>query len=185
MRLKKSDPFRLFNEEEGEWRIQEEIKECVRPFKPSPPLWLAFSPLAKPDRMRFLIEKATEMGVTTFIPLKTRYTQGHFDSKKALAWAIEASEQCERMDIPLFGDMCGIHDLLSMNVSWALALERSSHVSAISHANGLIVGPEGGFSNEEKESLKDISSLTLGPRILRSETAVVAGLAIVNKHLSS
>jgi 16S rRNA (uracil1498-N3)-methyltransferase len=179
MRLKKEDLFSVFNEIEGEWLITGSEKTQIKKPYRMPFLALAFAPLAKHDRMRFMIEKAVELGVTHFFPVKTHHTQAKFNLQKARSWAIEAAEQCERLSIPVFDSLTALQDLFKKDIAWAIALERTPNENANLSSNGLLVGPEGGFSAQEMEFLKGqkCKILNLGSYILRAETAVVCGLS--------
>ena len=178
MRLKTSDSFSVFNEREGEWSVQGEHYTFLRSFAPPPSLWLAFCPLRQTERLRFLIEKATEIGVTHFLPLRTDHTQGRFDERKAKLWSIEAVEQCERLDVPQFLPLQSLDTLLTLDVQWAIAMERSSSSSLTQKAEGIIIGPEGGFSEKEKDIMhkRNLSCVSLGETILRAETAALVGI---------
>ncbi len=150
---------------------------------------LLFAPL-KGERLGFLVEKATELGVSNFCPLFTERTvpsQVNFDK---LEWrAMEAAEQCERMTLPVFHEMLTLGETLetwNKNIPILFCEERTSSkplydvLSSLSLPCAFLVGPEGGFSDQEKELLHSYSfvySVFLGKRILRSETAALAVLS--------
>lgn len=185
MRLKTGDPFCVFNERDGEWSIQGACYTFIRSSVTPAFLWLAFPILRQTERLRFLIEKATEIGVTHFLPLQTDHTQGRFDERKAKLWSVEAVEQCERLDIPQFFSVQSLENLLTLDVQWAVALERSSSSSYAQKVNGLIIGPEGGFSEREKNEIhkRNLSCVSLGQNILRAETAALVGLFYIKNML--
>lgn len=160
-----------------------------------------FISLAKGDKIDFIIQKATELGVSRIVLIKTRYSivkmnEEDFNRKlhnRYLKIAKEASEQSERRKIP---ELLGVYDitnipshlladvnLLAYEEKALEKIELSSLKSAKSVS--LLVGPEGGLNIEEVKSLVNIGfkPISLGKRILRVETAVVAGLAMINMEL--
>ncbi len=194
LRLKVGGSFSLFNEQ-GEWgaTIQEiskkqtiaQLGKQLRQKEILPEVWLAFA-LLKHDAMGFLLEKATELGVTHLQPLITDRTNTHrFHAQRAQQQVIDASQQCERLCIPTIHPVLSFQDFLntlSKDVRWFCALEREN-TPLFSHFDGpvgFLVGPEGGWSVNESNLLntkKGITSVTLGPRILRAETAALCLLA--------
>lgn len=204
MRLKEQESLLVFSENAGEWRARLShlgrqqgaliLEEQKRPPAQKDFLGLAFCPL-RSNRLSFLVEKATELGVSDFFPLLTERTQQKLPALERLnALAIQASEQCERLTVPLFHPAfklpAFIENLnqkkLDVNVTAILCDERR-HAPSLSleraktYSNPLfIVGPEGGFSETEFAlitNLSGIHSVTLGRNILRSETAALAALA--------
>lgn len=187
LRFKSGQYFFGFNEQDGEWRIafDKPLYRCsdqVRPYLPSVPCWLAFSPL-KHDPMNFLIEKATELGVSDFQPILTERTNNHRLNIERLAKnAQEAAQQCERLDIPKIHEPLYLVDFLNKLpnvINWYAALERSdANVLDIQFPAGFIIGPEGGWSNQEQLLLKKYTRpISLGKNILRAETAAVVCLS--------
>ena len=200
LRYQIGDKVKVFNEKDGEWvahiteitkkAVSLELDEQISAPRLCPPLWLAFSPL-KHEAMGFLIEKATELGVTHLQPLITDRCNNHrLNLERLQKNAMEAAQQCERHDIPVVLEPLTFTKFLSdlPSVFWFAALERSENEpikQALEKADnatpwGFIIGPEGGFSSLEiqwigKTSIKPIH---LGPLILRAETAGLSVLAI-------
>jgi 16S rRNA (uracil1498-N3)-methyltransferase len=150
-------------------------------------LCLIFAPI-KPHRLSFLIEKATELGVTKFIPVITKHTANRdINIDKLLLVAIEASEQSRRLDVPVIEKIQTLDKLLNSWDNKKIILcsehETSTNIKEITDAHCLMVGPEGGFSSDEIENLVKhpmIKSCSLGERILRAETASIAALSFLN-----
>ena len=201
LRYQIGNEIKVFNERDGEWKasIKEITKKevtilidkCISIAKPCLPLWLAFSPL-KHEATGFLIEKATELGVTHLQPLITDRCNNHrFNRERLQKNTIEAAQQCERHDIPIVLEPLTFtkFTLNLPDVCWFIALEREKS-QTIRHALekadqklpwGFIVGPEGGFSSHEIQAVSNnqsITSINLGPLILRAETACLSTLAI-------
>lgn len=195
LRCRVNDHLRLFNAQDGEYsaRIYEIQKKClilevqakIKEPLSTPSLKLAFAPL-KNDTMHFLIEKATELGVTEFYPLVTEYTQHQkINEERLYKISRDAAQQSERFDVPYFHKLINFNKFLANipKVQWICALERCSHIKIIrdvSPAEGYIIGPEGGFSPNEKKLIhahSDIISVHLGQRILRAETAAIVCLS--------
>jgi 16S rRNA (uracil1498-N3)-methyltransferase len=205
MRLHLGSPLIVFQEVSGEWNacIDSISKKCVqiqiynkrRLYQRFAFLGLAFS-LVKKDTLFWILEKGTELGVTNFFPLLTKHSSARTLPKdKAQRYIIEASEQCERLCIPK------LHELQELTTwirncgntnAWAVALERKSHHPSLSQLfehipslAGIIVGPEGGFSDEEKKILETGSGvypIMMGHQILRSETACIYGLSVIQEE---
>ena len=199
LRLQENDEFLAFNKEAGEWRCSiSKIKkqnvfarkiEQIRKFKESPKLCLAFC-VIKPDNTRLVVEKATELGVTDIYPLVSKYTNNKIKSEKLDSVIINASEQCERLDVPVLHEPTGFIEFLNnlpKEVFWISALERKDIIPNLSFIEmkgkpcGFIVGPEGGFSDLEKELLiKNTTPVTISSNILKAETAAIACLSVYN-----
>jgi 16S rRNA (uracil1498-N3)-methyltransferase len=161
--------------------------EQLRQPEPSPDITLLFAPIRK-HRMAFVIEKATELGVTILQPVITSRTQtSRFNVEKAQAQAVEAAEQCERLDVPEVRAAMPLLDLLSGWDETPILFADESGGAAIGQVAGvppitLLVGPEGGFTDAERENLHAINCVTpvsLGPRILRADTAALVMLAVM------
>ena len=160
------------------------------------PLWLAFAPL-KQDATNFVLEKATELGVTHVQPLwMERSNTQRLNDDRWQKIVIEAAEQCERQDIPTLLPslkLMAFLDNLPADVQWFVALERSDQpclLTALQKENpktwGFIIGPEGGFSAVEQHILRQHSSvhaISLGTRVLRAETAALSVLAVAQRVL--
>lgn len=205
LRLKEGDSAILFNGRDGAWlaRLTHAGKKSAildilvqtAHQTPASDLWFGFAPL-KTGRLDYLIQKATEMGAGVIQPVITEYTQiRRLKDDKLEAYALEAAQQCEVLSVPAIAPEV---DLRSLVETWrgAQGLRRllladeaapaSTPVDQISWLNGLpvgiLIGPEGGFSGAERELLLEqdfVVPISLGPRILRADTAAVAALALV------
>lgn len=200
LRRKSGDGLRLFDGRSGEWlaEISAIGKKSARAkplenLAPQPPdlapLQMIFAPLKK-DRMDFLIEKAVELGATGLRPVLTeRTTTRTVNSERLRRQIVEAAEQCERFDLPVLHDPEPLAALLGWwpgEIPIFACIERvaASHLKVVCGIPGpraILVGPEGGFSASERETLLKHPALrpaSLGPRILRAETAALAALAL-------
>ena len=188
--------IRLFNGRDGEW---EGIIETLAPSRatirlgtklkeqpPPPDLRLLFAPL-KAERTRFAVEKSTELGVGAIHPILTRFGQTRrVNMERLRAHAIEAAEQCGRLELPSIAPPCPLADALAGWPPQRRLLvcdpeaERTVAESLADAPAGILVGPEGGFAPAERRLLAQHPAAVpacLGPRILRAETAVAAALA--------
>jgi 16S rRNA (uracil1498-N3)-methyltransferase len=185
---------RLFNGRDGEFlghiaalrrdRLTLEVGSQIRPQAPEPDIWLVFAPV-KRDATDLLVQKATELGVAALLPVLTERTNtSRLNDERLLAIATEAAEQCERLTLPMLHPARPLPDLLA---NWpaerglAAALERTAGPPPAAQG-ALLVGPEGGFSPRELDLLRAapfIQPVSLGPRILRAETAAITGLALL------
>lgn len=203
LRMAAGDKLRFFNGYDGEWlgeiasitKKQADIKiiELLKPSTPMPDIRLAFAPL-KRHRTAFIFEKATELGVARFEPILTVRTQfPKLNLEKARAQIIEAAEQTERLDVPDVSKPLRLLDWLGCQSNRTLifadeageAMPIAENLKTISGAATLIIGPEGGFSPEERAALrahKDVLPVTLGPRILRADTAALSLLTLWQAH---
>ena len=198
LRYQLDDIVNVFNENNGEWQskvtqitkksIVIQIEKQLRQPSSTPPLWLAFAPL-KNDAMGFLIEKATELGVTHLQPILTeRCNTQRLNLERLQKNAIEAAQQCERLDVPMVLEAVGLQSWEKPeSIEWYVALERTDAEpiqkvlrQSKTSAWGFIIGPEGGFTSQEVTlfSKDKITPINLGPRILRAETAALYVLAI-------
>lgn len=199
LRQSAGQPIILFNEKAGSWRgslsvtgkkasvtLEENIQQPVL----LPDVWLLVAPLKK-EAWDFVLEKATEMGVTAIQPIFTDYTQtARINMERARANVIEAAQQCERTDIPEIFEPLPLGRVLdkwdaSRRIYAALEREEVKPMGSAqtTYPAAFLVGPEGGFSPDEKALLsgkKYVTPVSLGPLILRAETAVIAGLARLN-----
>ena len=189
LRLKPGDKFLAFNNIDGEWlcEIVENSKTLTarklslnrEPILPSNRFALAFC-LIKPDNTRLVIEKCTELGVTDFYPLISDYTQLRTANLEKLRTIAEAAvEQSERIELPTIHDISKLSNFLlklPAEFYWYSAIERynSDVIQNYKSPPGFIVGPEGGFSPEEKKLLlQKTIPISLGQYILRAETACI------------
>jgi 16S rRNA (uracil1498-N3)-methyltransferase len=205
LRRGSGDPVLLFNGRDGEYRgqIAEAAKrrlvlealEQTRAQQSEPDLWLCFAPLKK-DAVDFLIEKGTELGVSRFQPVLTAHTaSSRINQSRLSAVAIEAAEQCERLTVP---EVLESISLEALRTGWSrerhllvcaeggeaapIASALNALTSDVRSSNrfAVLIGPEGGFQDDELDRLKKLPFVTavgLGPRILRAETAALAALA--------
>ena len=199
MRLKTGDNVLLFNGRDGEWRAEVveagkrsgklACREQTAPLLMPPDLWLLFAPIKK-ARTAFIVEKATELGAARIMPVVTRYANmDRIQIDRLRAYAMEATEQCGGTFVP---EVCDLQNLEAVLAEWPQdrqimfcdeSREALPAAQALAKAKGgswaIVIGPEGGFSPEEVEQLRampQVTSVTLGPRILRADTAAVAAL---------
>lgn len=192
------DAVTLFNARDGEFtaRIAHLRKDRagftlgarLRTPTPEPDLRLLVAPL-KRDAMDWLVEKATELGAARIIPVITRRSiTEKVNTQRLAAIARGAAEQCERLSTPMLDEAQPLHRVLDGwdGVKLVAAMERAhapplaDSVKGLSPPLALLVGPEGGFEGAELDDLRRrpfVVPAALGPRILRAETAAVAGLA--------
>lgn len=200
LRRHPGDFVRLFNGTDGEWvaAITELDKKrgTLTPdqeIRPQPPaaqtIHLAFAPIKK-QRLEWAIEKAVELGVASLHPVITNRTEKHyFNTDRIERQLIEAAEQCERLDVPAFHTPLSFADFLQKrdtSLPLLACTERSDvplitqHDLAPNDACYILIGPEGGFTDDEKVTLKTadhVFPVSLGSYILRSETAICAALS--------
>lgn len=191
------EPVLLFNGTDGEWsaRIDQlgrrgggfivEARTRRQEEEPADGPWLAFA-LLKRDATDLVVQKATELGVARILPVLAAHGQaGRVNPERLRSIAREAAEQCERLSLPRIDPPV---DLATLLAHWpaerrlAAALERRPGLAGPAGQGGLLVGPEGGFSGAELDVLLRhpfVVGVPLGPRILRAETAVIAGLALL------
>ena len=197
MRRGPGDPILLFNGNDGEWRarigaLRKDkghfvVEAQTRAQTHEPDLWLVFA-LLKRDATDLVVEKATELGASRLLPVFTERTNAaRVNPARLAAIAAEAAEQCERLTVPAIAEPQPLATLLQ---TWppdrrlVVAAERAD-APPIRHHNGpdaLLVGPEGGFTPPELDLLSRhpfVRRATLGPRILRAETAAIVGLALL------
>ncbi len=197
MRRRAGDPVLLFNGRDGEWqgRITAQsragtvigIDRQLRPQRDGADLWLVFA-LLKRDATDLVVRMATELGVSAILPVLTdRTNAARVNETRLAAIATEAAEQSERLTVPEVCAPAPLHRVLSdwpPNRRLFAAIERSAAGPAL-RADGpsaLLVGPEGGFSPSELDVLHRctiVTSVSLGPNILRAETACISGLTLL------
>jgi 16S rRNA (uracil1498-N3)-methyltransferase len=196
LRLTAHDHLRIFNEQDGEFLSELMItkkearilvREQLRPamtFSAKTRYGLAFS-LIKKEALAWMIEKAVELGVKDFYPLTSDHSsQRDIRPDKINSYIIEASEQCERMDIPKCHALQSLKEFVAHHPNCVVAVERdagSTPLDALKSPAILVVGPEGGWSDAEKESFKmqNLKTVHFGESILRAETAALFGLSLL------
>ena len=201
MRCAVGSTIKCFNREDGEFLC--EIKQLdkktgalrvikqIRDIEKESDIWLVFAPLKK-DCTDFVVEKSVELGVSKIIPINTAYSiSNQIKHDRFCLQAVEAAEQCERLSVPEVAPMQKLEDLLASwdkeRVLYFLNERRDGQSTAEVFARqnsdkaAILVGPEGGFSDAEAKLLKEqsfVKNISLGPRILRAETAAVAALSV-------
>jgi 16S rRNA (uracil1498-N3)-methyltransferase len=205
LRKRAGDSVIVFNGRDGAWRarlieagrkvLTLALEEQTAPQPEPAALWYGFAPL-KAARLDYVVQKATEMGAGTIQPVITRFTQvTRLRADKLRANAIEAAEQCEVLNVPQIAPEIALPDLIArwpeLHGDRALAVAdegvaSASPIEALSALRGrrigLLIGPEGGFSDDERNLLRAQSfvlPVSLGPRILRADTAAAAALAVI------
>jgi 16S rRNA (uracil1498-N3)-methyltransferase len=203
LRLRAGDTILVFNGRDGEWRAQIadtgkrdaalDVREQTRPQEAGPDIDYLFAPL-KRARLDYMVEKATEMGVASLRPVLTRRTTAErVNTERMRANAIEAAEQCGILRIPqtrqpaklerVIADWDAARRLVFCDEDGDEADPLSTLVKLRSLPVAVLTGPEGGFDPAERELLLSksyVARISLGPRILRADTAAVAALALVN-----
>ena len=208
MRRKLSDIVSLFNGQDGEFlaeivdisknNTQLLVKEKSKDQQNSPNLTLLYAPV-KNAKNEFIVQKATEIGVKAIQPIITKFTiKDKTNSDKLKIVAIEAAEQCERLDIPTIHEITELEKALKNLSDYKIILcdetgkGESAHdvLTALKATKtdkfAVVIGPEGGFSDLEisiMHSMKNVHAIGLGPRILRAETAIITALALVQNYL--
>lgn len=199
MRQAPGDGFLAFNGQDGEWlaRIEALSKRggsalalsLTAPQRDPPDLWLLFAPIKK-ARTDFIVEKAAEMGCARILPVQTDHTNSERIRQDRLqAHAVEAAEQCGGTFVPEVTDLLPLSRLLDgwdarRRILWAdeaLAGPAATLAGLPRGPWAILIGPEGGFSESERARLKGLDwvvPVSLGPRILRADTAAVASLAL-------
>jgi 16S rRNA (uracil1498-N3)-methyltransferase len=201
MRRAVGDPVLLFNGRDGEWAARIESlrrdravflpERQTRPQDQAPEVILLVAAL-KRDAMDLIAEKATELGVSRIQPVFTRRSiADRVKADRLAAIAREAAEQCERLSVPVIAAGAPLHAVLDgwdRAIPLVLAAERRDALPLgqaalrLSPPYALLIGPEGGFDRAELDDLTRrpfVAPAALGPRILRAETAALAGLAVL------
>lgn len=211
LRLGSGASVKLFNGRDGEWRgaidqmgrrdAEVVLGEQLRPQVAEPDLWLLFAPI-KGKRVDAIAEKAGELGVSRILPVLTRRTVvSRVNVERLQANAMEAAEQCERLSVP---EVAEPRDLAAVLDDWpggrrlfladeradatpiARALAEEANRTETAPSAAVLIGPEGGFEEAEKQmvrALPDCVPVSLGPRLLRADTAAFATLALWQAHL--
>jgi 16S rRNA (uracil1498-N3)-methyltransferase len=202
LRLQGGAAVLAFNGNDGEWltRFEPTAKKkgallCESQIRAQPvatDLWLLFAPL-KSARLDYLVQKAVEMGASQVLPVFTERTQAQrFNADRARANMIEAAEQCGILGVPelqpentlvrLLRDWPKDRRMIFCDEAAEVANPVDSLTGHVGEPLALIIGPEGGFSDTEREALMQlpkVTRLSLGPRILRADTAAVAAMAVI------
>ena len=198
MRVKENEVFSLFNKE-GEWEakvlgifkniVEFKIIKQLRQKEITKELWLAFSPL-KSNYQNFMLQKATELGVTKFLPIIfDRTVVRKINKDRIEKIVIEASEQSNRINVPVIEEAQDLNGFLKKNSMNLIFTDLNSNIKKIDKSKFtdkpvcIIIGPEGDFSETEKEkilSFKGVQPIKINENILRSETAVISAISIVN-----
>ena len=204
MRVKIGENFSLFNKK-GEWVakidqisngiVEFSISKQLRKSESSKEIWLAFSPI-KSNYFSFMIQKATELGITKFIPIIfERTVVRKINQDRLNKIIIEASEQSNRINIPLLEKPQNLEEFLSKNIKKIdlifTDLNSKNKKLEVNKLDNkplcIIVGPEGDFSEKEKDQIsnfKEVKSIKINENILRSETAAVSAISIINYILN-
>mgnify|MGYP001347147226 CR=1 FL=1 len=198
MRIKENEDFSLFNSN-GEWEAKVlSISKSIIEFKTIKQLrqnesvkelWLAFSPI-KSNYQNFMIQKATELGVTKFLPIIFDRTMVRKINKERLKKIIiEASEQSNRINVPIIEDIQDLNSFLKNNLMDLIFTDLNSNNKKIDKSKltdkpvCIMIGPEGDFSEAERGkilSFKRVQPIKINENILRSETAVISTISIIN-----
>ncbi len=210
MRCEVGDAIHLFNGVDGEWQaditeirkkaLRLQLRQQVRAQVASPDVWLVFAPIKM--KTEAVIEKATELGASNIICTYMKHSVVvRINHDKLAAHAVEAAEQCERLDVPAIQEAQNLGRLLAewpedrlllygdesgQGKPLAELLEECPHPNPLPEGEGvkyaILIGPEGGFSRDEHHMLQVFArarGFGMGPRILRADTAAVAALACV------
>ncbi len=198
MRVKENEVFSLFNNE-GEWEakvlgifkniVEFKIIKQLRQKETTKELWLAFSPI-KSNYQNFMLQKATELGVTKFLPIIfDRTVVRKINKDRIEKIVIEASEQSNRINVPTIEEAQNLNGFLKKNSMNLIFTDLNSNIKKIDKSKFtdkpvcIIIGPEGDFSETEREkilSFKGVQPIKINENILRSETAVISAISIVN-----
>jgi len=206
MRKRSDDCIIVFNSEDGEFKgVIQEISKKFLQIKLANLLRekqnlcnkviLAFAPI-KNNNTNLIIQKATELGISKILPILTaRTVVNNINYEKLMSIAIEASEQSERLDVPEIGVLANLKKLFEIQYDIAFFCDENEIDNSIFNALGkiknfrtilIVVGPEGGFTENEREFLKSTQNtipIRLNNGILRSETAAISAIAIIKAAL--
>ena len=197
MRLREKEVFSLFNSS-GEWEakilnitksiVEFNVTKQLRQQENTKELWLAFSPI-KSNYFNFMIQKATELGVTKFLPIIFERTIVRKINKERLEKVIiEAAEQSNRITVPSIEDPQKLKSFLNNDMDLIFtdlntANTKIDLTKLTTKPTCVIIGPEGDFSEQEREEIlkfNGVQSVKINENILRSETAVISALSIIN-----
>ena len=202
MRVNTGEKFSLFNQN-GEWEakidkiikgiVEFSISKKIRSNANEKEIWLAFAPI-KLNYLNLMMQKATELGVTKFIPILTERTiVRKINEKRVNKIIIEASEQSNRLKVPQLEEIVKLDDFLKFNqktniIFWDLNTNNNKLNIKSTEPLCILIGPEGDFTTQEREKilkLKNIIPLKINENILRSETAAISIISIVTFNLLS
>jgi 16S rRNA (uracil1498-N3)-methyltransferase len=203
LRMKSGDELMIFNGRDGEWRCAVQAngkRDCTlkvlvqtRSQESGPDVHLLFAPL-KRARLDYMVQKATELGVRSLQPVTTERTiVDRVNEQRMQANVVEAAEQCGILYLP---EVRSPEKLKTVLKTWNRAVplvfcdeaaENADPILALASLGtgpvSVLIGPEGGFSDDERQSLLTLESvrpISLGPRIMRADTAAVAALSLIN-----
>ena len=200
MRLTQGAELALINGRDGEWRAQVAeagkragtliVSDQIKPLQVPPDLWLLFAPIKK-TRTDFIVEKAAELGVARICPVQTDHTNAERIRRDRLqAHVIEAVEQCGGTYVPEVANLLPLNRVLDdwpadrhLIFADEALIGATSTLETLPDARkwAILIGPEGGFSEAERarlNAMETVTPLSLGPRILRADTAAVAALTL-------
>lgn len=203
MRRREGEVIALFNGRDGEWlgRLQEvhknhcliHITRQLRPQQAEPDIYMLFAPVKK-VQTNFIVQKATELGAREIWPVQTTRTNAErLRADKLALQALEAAEQCQRLNVPAIGESRKLETALeALEPDRTLIFCDENHdgeetIELLSSLRGnrkwaVLTGPEGGFTDEEGDLIRgrgNTHAISLGPRLLRAETAVVSSLTLL------
>ncbi len=201
LRLPPGAEVKLFDDRTGEWlatvaevgrkRVTLAVGPRLRPRETVPDLWLVFAPL-KRGRIDWLVEKATELGVARLVPAITERTiVDRLNLERLRAHGIEAAEQCERTALPVLDPPRKLASLLAdwpadRALLFADEAGGAPMTDAVAHGPAaILIGPEGGFTDAERVAIRAVAParpVSLGPRILRADTAALAAVSLWMAH---
>ena len=197
LRLKPGGQVRLFDDRTGEWlaeaveagkrRVVLAVGDHLGPREAVPDLWLLAAPIKK-GRIDWVAEKACELGVAQLVPVLTRRTiVERLNLDRLRAHMVEAAEQCGRTALPTLADPQALEAILASWPGGRQLLfadeEGGEPLGAVARAGpaAILIGPEGGFDARERAAIRalpDATAITLGPRILRADTAAAAAVSL-------
>ena len=197
MRIKENEVFSLFNNS-GEWEakilnitksiVEFNVTKQLRQKENTKELWLAFSPI-KSNYFNFMIQKATELGVTKFLPVIFERTIVRKINKERLEKVIiEAAEQSNRITVPSIEDPQKLKSFLNNDIDLIFTDLNTANTKIdlkklTTKPTCVIIGPEGDFSEQERDEIlkfNGVQPIKINENILRSETAVISALSIIN-----
>ena len=202
MRVKENEVFSLFNSN-GEWEakvlslsksiVEFKIIKQIRQKENIKELWLAFSPI-KSNYQNFMIQKATELGITKFLPIIFERTVVRKINKERLEKIIiESIQQSNRINVPVIEDTQSLNNFLKVNSIDLVFTDLNSDNNKIDKSKltdrpvCIIIGPEGDFSESERDEIlafKGVQPIKINKNILRAETAVISAISIINYEIN-